>query len=77
MENTEVVDRIFVNTPMESDLVEKLDTMVKAKESTRAQFIRLLVRQAWENEREVEGFDLLLKKARNGKKQIKQLRAEA
>lgn len=70
-------DRTFVNAPIDQELLEKLDIMVKAKESTRAQFIRLLVRQEWENKREAEGYDLLLKKALNGKKQIKQLRAEA
>jgi metal-responsive CopG/Arc/MetJ family transcriptional regulator len=40
-------DRVFVNTPMESDLVEKLDKMVEETESTRAQFIRLLIKKQW------------------------------
>lgn len=40
-------ERIFVNTPMEPDLVEKLDQMVEETESTRAQFIRLLVKRQW------------------------------
>jgi metal-responsive CopG/Arc/MetJ family transcriptional regulator len=41
-------NRTFVNTPMESDLVEKLDEMVKDHGSSRAQFIRLLVRQKYD-----------------------------
>ena len=40
-------NRTFVNTPMEDDLLEKLDIMVKDTESTRAQFIRLLIRKSW------------------------------
>jgi len=46
MENNLPTDRIFVNTPMEADLVERLDRMVTEKDSTRAQTIRLLVRAA-------------------------------
>lgn len=46
MQNNLPTDRIFVNTPMELDLVERLDRMVSKKESTRAQTIRLLVRAA-------------------------------
>lgn len=46
MQNNLPTDRIFVNTPMEADLVERLDRMVTKKESTRAQTIRLLVRAA-------------------------------
>ena len=41
-------NRVFVNTPMEADLVEKLDEMVVDHGSTRAQFIRLLVRERWD-----------------------------
>jgi len=67
-----------VPTPMDDDLLEKLDIMRGNVEQTRAGFIRLLVRQAWESEREHDGgLELLLKKARNGKKQIKQLRAQS
>jgi len=44
----DMTKNIYVNTPMESDLVEKLDEMVMKKESTRAQMIRLLVREAYE-----------------------------
>lgn len=47
-------DRTFVNAPIDQELLEKLDTMVKAKESTRAQFIRLLVREAWEEFERIE-----------------------
>lgn len=38
----------YVNTPMDDELVGKLDEMTQAKESTRAQLIRLLVREAYE-----------------------------
>lgn len=41
-------ERVFVNTPMETDLVEKLDEMVEDHGSTRAQFIRLLVKQRYD-----------------------------
>ena len=40
--------RTFVNTPMDDDLIEKLDEMVEASESTRAQFIRLQIRRAYD-----------------------------
>lgn len=43
-------NRTFVNTPMDEDLLKKLDEMVEQNESTRAQFIRLLIRQKWEVE---------------------------
>lgn len=45
--------RNFVNTPLDSDLLERLDEMVGEDESTRAQFIRLLIRREWER-REVK-----------------------
>jgi metal-responsive CopG/Arc/MetJ family transcriptional regulator len=48
-------EKIFVNTLMEPDLVEKLDEMVKENESSRAQFIRLLVRQKYEEFQHVKG----------------------
>lgn len=47
-------DRIFVNTPMETDLLEKLDEMARKNEQTRAQLIRLLIRQRWEVENQNE-----------------------
>lgn len=37
-----------VPTPFDDDLLTKLDEMVEADEQTRAGFIRLLVRQRWE-----------------------------
>ena len=72
----------YVNTPMDNELVKKLDAMVEKKESTRAQFIRLLVKQAWEQheaeqfDREIRGLKLLDAKTRNGKKAIKTIKAE-
>jgi metal-responsive CopG/Arc/MetJ family transcriptional regulator len=48
-------ERIFVNTPMEPDLAEKLDEMVEEHGSTRAQFIRLLVKQRYEEFQHVKG----------------------
>jgi metal-responsive CopG/Arc/MetJ family transcriptional regulator len=48
-------EKTFVNTPMEPDLVEKLDEMVEEYESSRAQFIRLLVKQRYEEFRHVKG----------------------
>lgn len=74
--------KVFVNTQMETDLVEKLDTMVDAKGQTRAGLIRLLVKQAWERhiseeyDRTTKGLKLVDAKTRNGKKQIKTLKAE-
>ena len=41
-------ERVFVNTPMEPDLVKQLDEMVSDHGSTRAQFIRLLVKQRYD-----------------------------
>jgi metal-responsive CopG/Arc/MetJ family transcriptional regulator len=41
-------ERKFVNIPMEPDLVEKLDELVEDHGSTRAQLIRLLVKQRYE-----------------------------
>lgn len=41
-------EKKFVNTLMDADLVEKLDEMVEDHGSTRAQFIRLLVRQKYD-----------------------------
>ena len=45
--------KTFVNTLMDNELLEKLDKMVGRHESTRAQFIRLLIRNAWEEEQRV------------------------
>lgn len=41
-------ERIFVSTPVDSDLLEKLDEMAAAKESSRAQLIRLFIREKYE-----------------------------
>ena len=43
----ETNERIFVNTPMDPELIKKLDEMVRENESSRAQFIRLLVRKQY------------------------------
>ena len=45
----ETTKQIFVNTPMDGETLEKLDVMVDENESTRAQFIRLLIKQRWED----------------------------
>jgi metal-responsive CopG/Arc/MetJ family transcriptional regulator len=55
MAEKEQEDRIFVNTPMEAELVEKLDEMVEANESTRAQFIRLLIKKNYEEFTHIQG----------------------
>lgn len=47
MANTEP-EKIFVNTLMDADLVAKLDSMVEENESTRSQYIRLLIKRQWE-----------------------------
>lgn len=64
-------DRTFVNAPIDQELLEKLDIMVKNTESTRAQFIRLLIRKAWDEHAHLE---VLKAKVKNGSKQIKQLK---
>lgn len=52
----ETTKQIFVNTPMDVETLEKLDAMVAENESTRAQYIRLLIKQKWdERQRELEG----------------------
>ena len=48
MESEMSEDKVFVNTLMEPELVEKLDEMVNDHGSSRAQFIRLLVRQKYD-----------------------------
>lgn len=48
MENNLPTDRTFVNAPIDQELLEKLDEMVAKKESTRAQLIRLFIREAYE-----------------------------
>lgn len=63
-----------VPVPMDDELREKLDAMVKAADSDRAKFIRTLVREKWD---ELEHLETLKKKVRNGGRQIKQLRAES
>jgi len=40
--------QVFVNTPMDSETLEKLDVMVGENESSRAQYIRLLIKRQWE-----------------------------
>jgi metal-responsive CopG/Arc/MetJ family transcriptional regulator len=76
-------DKKFINTLMEGDLVEKLDVLVEDHGSTRAQFIRLLVRQAWEahqaeqDAREAEGMRLVVKSGKAPGKHIKTLRGES
>lgn len=48
--------QIYVNTPVDLDLLEKLDVMVGENESTRAQYIRLLIKKQWEErERNMAG----------------------
>lgn len=52
----ETTKQIFVNTPVDLDLLEKLDVMVGENESTRAQYIRLLIKKQWEErERNMAG----------------------
>jgi metal-responsive CopG/Arc/MetJ family transcriptional regulator len=46
--------QIFVNTPVDPDLLEKLDAMVEENESTRAQYIRLLIKKQWEERKRDE-----------------------
>jgi metal-responsive CopG/Arc/MetJ family transcriptional regulator len=40
-------DKDQINTQMETELVEKLDTMCAEDENNRSQFIRKLIRQEW------------------------------
>jgi metal-responsive CopG/Arc/MetJ family transcriptional regulator len=37
----------FVNTPMDADLIEKLDIMAQKQENTRAGIVRLAVKKLW------------------------------
>lgn len=47
-------NKIWVNTLMEKDDVEKLDAMVKENGSTRAAFIRLLIDREHEERQRVK-----------------------
>lgn len=46
--------KTFVNTLVDNDLLEKLDEMAAAKESTRSQLIRLFIREKYEEFKHVE-----------------------
>lgn len=39
----------FVNTPIDKDLLEKVDIMAQKQENTRAGIVRLALRQLWED----------------------------
>ena len=47
-------NKVWVNTLMEKDAVEKLDEMVKDNGSTRAAFIRLLVDREYEQRKRMK-----------------------
>lgn len=55
MADKDLEERTFVNTPMGPELVRKLDEMVEDHGSTRAQFIRLLVNQRYDEFTHVKG----------------------
>ena len=67
----EETKQIFVNTPVDADLLEKLDVMVEENESTRAQYIRLLIKKQWEErQRELAGKKNYSKKLEITKKSV-------
>ena len=43
----ETSKRKYVNTPVDDELLEKIDLMAKSQENTRAGIMRLAVRQLW------------------------------
>lgn len=45
MDNTKTK---FVNTPVDNDLLEKIDIMAEKQENTRAGIVRLAIRQLWQ-----------------------------
>ena len=47
-------NKVWVNTLMEKDDVEKLDAMVKENGSTRAAFIRLLIDREYEERKRMK-----------------------
>lgn len=55
-------NKIWVNTLMEKDDVEKLDAMVKENGSTRAAFIRLLIEREHEERKRLKKILTTVKK---------------
>lgn len=59
--------KIFVNTLMEPELVEKLDSMVRQNGSDRAKLIRWLVEKEWEDRKRTEKLKKALLKTQGEK----------
>ncbi len=49
-------DKVWVNTLLEKNLVEKLDEMVAENGSDRAKFVRLLISNEYEKRKKVRRF---------------------
>jgi len=49
-------NKVWVNTLMEKELADKLDEMVTEYGSSRAQLVRLLILNEYDNRKQVKGF---------------------